>query len=368
MFACLRMIGLPRRIARFLAVLMAAVCLGAPAAAQGPLQIDGSQLHEGARDAHVPEYRVRVDDVVELLYELRREGIGARYRLAVGDSIRIQSATVPALNRTLVVEPDGYVTAPIVGRVSANSKTVSELRDDLMQAASASVRESELFVTPEKLYTELNEFQSSFSGFQTHGELVYPARVSPDGTLQLPALETLPAAGLTLSEIEREAEARYDQRQLSCNITARLRQRAPSYITILGEVRFPSRVPLTTPVSVTNAIAIGGGWINGANLKNVVVLRRDDNWRLLATSLDLRDSLNAKSTVNAHEIWLRDGDTVIVPKTKLRRLDDAILLAFTNGLYRTVPIDGGVNYLRIDGQQQFIPGVIGAQTSAANSP
>jgi polysaccharide export outer membrane protein len=85
------------------------------------------------------------------------------------------------------------------------------------------------------------------------------------------------------------------------------------------------------------AISMGGSWNVGANLKQVVVFRRGDDWRLMATMLDLQDALAGKCKCPAGEIWLGDSDVVLVPKSAILRADDFINLVFTRGAYGVMP-------------------------------
>jgi polysaccharide export outer membrane protein len=88
------------------------------------------------------------------------------------------------------------------------------------------------------------------------------------------------------------------------------------------------------------ATALAGGWNNGGNLRQIVVFRRTEDWRLIATKLDLRGPLLGKRPCPADEIWLRDSDLVVVPKSHLLRSDDLIELVFTRGVYGMLPVPG----------------------------
>ena len=79
-----------------------------------------------ARTAHVPEYRLRVDDVIDLVYRLTREESPTPYQLNVGDEIRVESFTDEALNRDLLIQPDGTVTLRLLGQVHATGRTVDQ--------------------------------------------------------------------------------------------------------------------------------------------------------------------------------------------------------------------------------------------------
>ena len=85
------------------------------------------------------------------------------------------------------------------------------------------------------------------------------------------------------------------------------------------------------------AIALGGGWKIGSNLRQVVVFRRGDDWRLMATMLDLRGALYGKRPVPADDIWLNDSDIVLVTKTPIQQTDEVIEQYITRGLYSVVP-------------------------------
>jgi polysaccharide export outer membrane protein len=118
-------------------------------------------------------------------------------------------------------------------------------------------------------------------------------------------------------------------------------------VYVLGEVRNPGRFELVGPTTAMQSISLAGGWNIGGNLRQVVVFRRAEDWRLIATKLDIQGALFGHRPVPSDEIWLRDSDVVLVPKTPLLRLDDVIDLAFTRGVYRVFPI--GFGYQLDDG-------------------
>ena len=62
------------------------------------------------------------------------------------------------------------------------------------------------------------------------------------------------------------------------------------------------------------AIALAGGQNNGGNLRQIVIFRRDKNWRLMAIKLDLAGGMFGKRPLPSDEIWLRDSDIILIPK------------------------------------------------------
>ncbi|HUE16205.1 MAG TPA: polysaccharide biosynthesis/export family protein, partial [Planctomycetaceae bacterium] len=163
------------------------------------------------------------------------------------------------------------------------------------------------------------------------------AKVSPDGTVQLPAIGSVPAQGLTLGELRSEIETRYAEVVQGFEITPVLTDRAPRSVYVLGEVQKPGKFVLDAPTTVIQALAMAGSWNIGANLNQVIVFRRDAEWRLMATRVNIRPALYNSRSLCADDIWLRDSDVVIVPKCILQVLDDYIALIFTKGIYGVVP-------------------------------
>ena len=84
------------------------------------------------RSPAVGEYKLRVDDTLELVYLLTREETVDPYQLYVGDVIQINSAIDASLNQTLVnILPDGTISLSLIGQVRAAGKTVVDLQAEL---------------------------------------------------------------------------------------------------------------------------------------------------------------------------------------------------------------------------------------------
>ena len=73
-----------------------------------------------------------------------------------------------------------------------------------------------------------------------------------------------------------------------------------------------------------------------------MIFRRTEDWRLMATRLDLRGALLGQRPAPSDELWLRDSDIVIIPKSPIQRLDELIDLVFTRGLYGIIPLSFNV--------------------------
>lgn len=289
------------------------------------------------RAPHVFEYRLRVDDAIQIVYRLTRRVSSHPYELNVGDRIRIESVTDETVQREVIIQPDGAITDHLLGQVQAAGLTIQELENVLEARYTKYLKVPTVTVTPIAINTRLEDLRNTVDARQGAGGQIFRARVTPEGTVQLPAIGSVPAQGLTLEELKREIDQRYAQIVDGIEVTPILEQRAPRFIYVVGEVTTSGRFEMTQPTTAMQAIALAGGWRNGGNLRQIVIFRRAEDWRLLATRLDLNGALLGKRPCPADEIWLRDSDIVVVPKNPLRRADDMIELVFSRGIYGVAP-------------------------------
>jgi polysaccharide export outer membrane protein len=315
-------------------------------------QVDWQAFAQGeyvghARSAHVPEYRIRVDDRISFVFRLTREMTSTPYELQVGDQIRVESLTGDAggpadgtqddVRRELIVQPDGTITLPLLGQIRAANMTIDGLRAHLEQRYTKYYKVPAITVTPLAVNTRLQDLINAVVARQGNGGQQLESVVNPDGRLFLPGLGAICAQGLTIEELKIEIDARYDATIPGVDVTPVLTQRAQRFVFVLGEVKTPGRFTLEGPTTLMGAVAMAGGWNIGANLKQVVVFRRGDDWRLLATMLDVNGALYGRRPVPADEIWLNDSDIIVIPKTPITVVDEFVNQFFTNGLYSAFP-------------------------------
>lgn len=292
-----------------------------------------------ARMAHVPEYRLRVDDVLLLIYRLTREESRGPYELEVGDEISIEVADEAEMNRDLIVQPDGTIMLPLIGPVRAKRRTLVSIQQDLEHRYRRYFKDPRITVTPLRVNTRLEDLRDAVDARQGQGGQQLELRVTPAGTVAVPAVGTVTVQGMTLEEVKREVDARYAATIPGIEVTVILTQRAPRFVYVMGEVATPGRFELVGPTSLMQALALAGSWNVGANLRQVVVIRRAEDWRMIATMVDVRGALYARRPCPADDIWLNDSDIVVVPKTPIQILDDFVGQYLTRGLYSAVPAE-----------------------------
>lgn len=294
------------------------------------------------RTPHVPDYRLRIGDQLEFVYLLTRRRSSEPYRLGVGDTIRIQSGSSDAsLNQPLLeILEDGTVSLPLIGLIRVAGKTIENIQRELNDRYSDFVKNPEIVVQVLQGNTALQDLRDSVDARAGNGGQSRQATVSPDGTVQLPKIGSVPAIGLTLEEIEREVNARYRLYFGGIEVTPILLQRAQRFIYVLGEVPQPGRIELTGPTSAMQALALAGGFNPGGNLRQMVVFRRDANWQLIATRLDLAAPLFGRSPNPSDEIWLRDSDIILIPKKPIQRFSEAVNQYLSTAIYAIFPQQG----------------------------
>jgi polysaccharide export outer membrane protein len=307
-----------------------------------PWQAFGQGEYVGPpRPAHVPEYRLRVDDQIEFVFRLKRDEVSGPYLLDVGDEIQIESLIDEKLNRKVIVQPDGTVDLLLLGAVRVIRRTSDQIRDDLNEKYKKFYRITDINVTRVKTQAKADDLLQSVNNRFFSGGQGKQVRVTPEGTVALPSIGVVPAQGLTLDEIGREVNERYRQIADGLELTPILLSRAPRYVYVTGEVRSPGRFEMVAPTTAMQALALAGGRVNGGNMREIVVFRRAEDWRLIATKLDLNGAWNGRRPVPSDEIWLRDSDVVAVPRMPIRQFDDLVELYMTRGVYAAFPINFG---------------------------
>ncbi len=302
-----------------------------------------------ARLAHLSEYRLRANDELQLFYLITRRQNQGAYRLTQGDTILIESIADSDLSRGtlesgLRIQPDGTITVRMLGQVQAAGLTVAQLRESLERQYEKYLDEPAIDVTPVLTNTLAEDLRAAVGGQSGLQQQAISIRVMPDGKIRLPGIGELCVQGFSLSELKREINARYAEVVVGLEVEPVLTQQAPHYVHVLGEVNLPNRILLDGPTTVLGAIASAGGHRIGANLRQVVVLRRAEDWRLISTMLDLQGAVYGRRPTPADEIWVRDGDVIIVPSKPIQRFDNWVRLIFTEGIYGVMPFTTSYNF------------------------
>lgn len=302
-----------------------------------------------SRFAHLSEYRLRPGDQIQVLYLITRRQRAGEYKLMPGDEVLIESGTDEDLTRGtlengLLVQPDGTITVRMLGQVHAAGRTVSQLREILDEEYSKFVKQPSIDVTPVKTNTLAEDIRNAVGGQSGFNQQAITVTVMPDGKIRLPGIGEICVQGFSLNQLKREVNLRYAEIVVGIDTEPNLTQQAPHFVHVLGQVGLPGRIELQVPTTVLSAIASAGGQLPAGNMRQVVVFRRAEDWRLISTVLDLQGAIYGKRPTPADEIWLRDGDVIIVPDKPITRFNNWAQQVFTDGLYRLLPVQlNGLN-------------------------
>lgn len=154
--------------------------------------------------------------------------------------------------------------------------------------------------------------------FEFTPEFNQTVNVQPDGYITLRGVGDVHVAGLTVPEITETIRSAYGKILNNPAIAIVLKDFEKPYFTISGQVGRPGKYELRGDTTVTEAIAIAGGFNSSAKHSQVVLFRR--------VSRDLYEAklINLKKMLKSHDLsedaHLRTGDTLFVPQNSLSKI------------------------------------------------
>jgi polysaccharide export outer membrane protein len=140
--------------------------------------------------------------------------------------------------------------------------------------------------------------------------LTRPVTVLPDGKVAFPLVGEIMAAGKSVSQLRKEVEERLALFVKDAVVTVEVRQVNSLQIYVLGSVKSPGRIALTSNIDVLQAISSAGGPGQFAKLSRIRIFRREGG-RTLIIPFDYEDVIAGKNLKS--NILLRRGDIVVVP-------------------------------------------------------
>ena len=132
----------------------------------------------------IPEYKVGPGDVLEVVYNIRYEKNPGDYRLEVQDKISITLPYYPQFNSTVLVRTDGKITLPLIGDVSAESKTPVELAALLDKEYRKYLDNPSITVALEEFNVKIDELRKAITTAARGQSKIAP--VAPDGRWRSP--------------------------------------------------------------------------------------------------------------------------------------------------------------------------------------
>jgi protein involved in polysaccharide export with SLBB domain len=131
--------------------------------------------------------------------------------------------------------------------------------------------------------------------------------VDSTGSISLPYINKVRAAGIAPSQLAREVESAYREAKIYTNPNVTIiMQPAARFVNVGGAVRSPMRVPFTEDMTLLTAINAAGGFNEFADQKKVRLLRGSQ-----VKVFDVRQFRKDPTK----DLTLQPGDRVEVPQT-----------------------------------------------------
>lgn len=134
--------------------------------------------------------------------------------------------------------------------------------------------------------------------------------VLPDGKVAYPLVGEIVAAGKTVSQLKTEVEMRLSFFVKDSVINVEVRQVNSLQIYVLGQVKTPGRMILTSNIDVLQALASAGGPDQFAKASRIRIFRREGGKAILFP-FDYYEVTAGKNLES--NILLQRGDLVMVP-------------------------------------------------------
>jgi len=159
-------------------------------------------------------------------------------------------------------------------------------------------------------FTLLREGDVIQVAFESETNLNTVAKIQLDGTVVLPMIGEVPAAGKTVLVLKAELQKGYEKFIKTTDLTVTLTATSAS-IYISGAVLRPGRIPLDRPLTAMEAIMEAGGFdLTRAKTSDVSVLRMV-NGQQKRFRVDLKSALREG---DLHPFQLQPFDIVHVPE------------------------------------------------------
>ncbi|MBE3638048.1 polysaccharide biosynthesis/export family protein [Mangrovicoccus algicola] len=183
--------------------------------------------------------------------------VAQQYALQPGDTLSVEVLEDPALNRNVLVLPDGRISFPFAGSVQAQGRTLAQVQANLTAALAPN------FAAPPTVFVNLAQ--------------------------QNPAAAAAAAAGTDADDLIA--------------------------VYFLGEVNSPGRLEIPEGTTLLQALAMGGGLTNFAATKRIQLRRTDTTGREIIYRFDYRAISRGAQITGA--TTMIDGDVLLVPQRRL---------------------------------------------------
>lgn len=163
------------------------------------------------------------------------------------------------------------------------------------------------------------EFGDQFDvSFELSPEFNQTVTVQPDGYITLRGAGDVHVAGQTVPELTETLKRAYNKILINPLISVVLKDFEKPYFVADGQVGKPGKYELRGDTTLTQAIAMAGGFQDSAKHSQVLLFRRVDNEWVSAKIFNVKQM--HKDGNLKEDPYLHPGDMLFVPKNRLSKI------------------------------------------------
>ena len=159
---------------------------------------------------------------------------------------------------------------------------------------------------------QLRKSDSFEVDFALSPELNQTITVQPDGYITLKSAGTIVAEGLTIPDLTEKIREAYTGILHNPIITIELKDFNKPYFIASGQLGKPGKYDLRSDLTVSEAVAVAGGFTEASKHSQVVLFRPGQNGMTEARIINVKKMLKAHDL--AEDIHLEPGDMIFVPQ------------------------------------------------------
>ena len=142
--------------------------------------------------------------------------------------------------------------------------------------------------------------------------------VQPDGFIAPKALGGIAAEGLTIPELRDSIRQAYAPMLRDPEVSVILRDFEKPFFLASGQVAHPGKYELRSPTTVTEAIAIAGGFTDQSKHSQVVLFRKVTDGVVETHVFNIKTMLAARNL--DEDVDLKAGDMLFVPQNRISKI------------------------------------------------
>ncbi len=309
-----------------------------------------TETQEVRPDGYISLPYLGVVRVADLSVAEVTEDLKARYRelaqqpfvIAIDHVLSVKFTDLPELNETQAVRPDGTVSLPYLGVVTAAGKTIEAFTAELKVAFARVLKSPEVYVLVSEPRTVWSEVRKKLQVPNIHvivkkfHEVILQFKqdlhtaprglsrlvtIRPDGYATFALVGDMYVAGKTVPEIDTALDEKYTEVLHGLTVDLFLEKHSGSQIYVLGNVKEPGAYQILKPTPVIKALALAGSVLPNSETDDVIVFRRHGN-EVVGTKIDVDAALRLEE--NSTFFYLQPDDIVYVPRNALSKTADVM--------------------------------------------